>query len=49
MATGKKRTHKKRMHGMEGDILKKIPDDSLMVFPGECSFLQWRLAPCITH
>lgn len=36
VATGKKNKEEnlKRAHGVEGDILKKIPDDSLMVFTG---------------
>lgn len=30
----KKNPYKKRIHGMEEDILKKTQDDSLMVFTG---------------
>jgi len=29
-----KKKRKKRIHGMEGAILKKTPDDSLVVFTG---------------
>lgn len=29
-----KKKKKKRIHGVEGDILKQTPDDSLVVFTG---------------